>query len=178
MTVYDGGDTPFSITRSQTVAQAVVKILQKPDSTRNRILHIHETTTSQNELIKLLKTVTHRYEFAETHIDSQQYEASAWKAYQNGGNALDWIIPFINLSIWSREALCDFKSTDNDLLGIQELHGHKRNRMLERELLTAIKAYSGKPTDPNPMSTKDEKSSASLAVQAYDAGRLKLIEVS
>lgn len=55
VTIWDDGNTPASFTNTATIGRAVVSILQHPEETANRYIHIASFTTTQNEVLKELK---------------------------------------------------------------------------------------------------------------------------
>ncbi|MCJ1322936.1 hypothetical protein MMC15_008286 [Xylographa vitiligo] len=56
--IFDGGDIKWSTTTLDTIGMAVVRILQKEDETKNRMLYIQSFCTTQNEVLGLLENVT------------------------------------------------------------------------------------------------------------------------
>jgi nucleoside-diphosphate-sugar epimerase len=56
--ILDGGDIKFSASRLDFIAQAVVKCLQRPEETKNKLLYVHEHYVTQNELLAVLEKVT------------------------------------------------------------------------------------------------------------------------
>ena len=54
-TIWDDGNTPASFTNIATIGQAIVSILQHPEETANRYIHIASFTTTQNEIFSELK---------------------------------------------------------------------------------------------------------------------------
>jgi putative NADH-flavin reductase len=56
--IFDGGDVRFSATTLATIGTAVVRVLQKEDETKNRMLYIQSLSTSQNEILKSMEKAT------------------------------------------------------------------------------------------------------------------------
>ena len=54
----DGGDVKFSNSTLPFIADAVIRILQKPEETANKVLYIHSLRFTQNELLAVLEKVT------------------------------------------------------------------------------------------------------------------------
>ncbi|KAH8162521.1 hypothetical protein CIB48_g5720 [Xylaria polymorpha] len=58
VTIYDSGNKPWSTTNMGTVATAVVKVLLKPDETRNKPMFIASFTVSQFQVLESLERAT------------------------------------------------------------------------------------------------------------------------
>jgi hypothetical protein len=56
--ILDGGNTKFSNSTLPFIADAVIRILQKPEETANKVLYIHSLRVTQNELLAVLEKVT------------------------------------------------------------------------------------------------------------------------
>jgi nucleoside-diphosphate-sugar epimerase len=70
--IFDGGDIKWSATTIDTIATAVVRVLQKEDETRNRMLYIQSFCITQNEVLRSLEQVTGQHWQVE-HVDSEEY---------------------------------------------------------------------------------------------------------
>ncbi|QIW96313.1 hypothetical protein AMS68_001831 [Peltaster fructicola] len=143
--VYDGGNLNFSVTRTTTVAEAVLRILQRPEQTKNKTLRVHEMILTQNELIQRAEALTTTLPpFSIRSIDTATYEAYAWRAHANPrAEPLEWLVPFINLSIWSQTQPGRFEHVDNALLDIEVLEDPRRAHVIEAELRQAtLKLYN------------------------------------
>ena len=55
ITVYNGGNTPFSVTTLSTVGKAIVAILKNLKATENCPIFIHDAAITQNQLIRIAK---------------------------------------------------------------------------------------------------------------------------
>ena len=53
--VFDGGEVRWSATTLETIATAVVRVLEKEEETRNRMLYIQSFCVSQNEVLRALE---------------------------------------------------------------------------------------------------------------------------
>ncbi|KAF2256210.1 NAD(P)-binding protein [Trematosphaeria pertusa] len=56
--ILDGGDIKFSASNLSFIANAVVRVLEKPDETQNRILYVHGLYVTQNEVLAALEKAT------------------------------------------------------------------------------------------------------------------------
>lgn len=54
----DGGDIKFSGSNLSFIGKAVIKILEKPEETANKLLYVHSHHVTQNELLGALEKVT------------------------------------------------------------------------------------------------------------------------
>lgn len=179
--VVDGGNVPFSITRTSAVGDAVAAILARPQETKNRAVFIHEGITTQNQLIahveKSLPSTAFRIAsgpaFSITNIDGAAAEKSAWEAFHRpDADPLEWVLPFVNLSIWSSDAPCRFLETDNELLGIPVLEGAELEAVLCEEVGRAAKVF-GLVGDCTPIEALEAEVRAR---QAFDAGKGSLCD--
>jgi hypothetical protein len=114
LVVIDGSNVPFSVTRTSAVGDAVAAILTRPREIANRAIFIHKGVTTQNQLIahteRLLfssgKGSSPFPTFSITSVDSASAEKAAWEAFhRTAADLQEWMLPFINLSIWSGREL-------------------------------------------------------------------------
>ncbi|MCJ1290457.1 hypothetical protein MMC34_001995 [Xylographa carneopallida] len=70
--IFDGGDIKWSTTTLDTIGTAVVRILQKEEETKNRILYIQSFCTTQNEVLRLSENITGQRWHID-HITSDKY---------------------------------------------------------------------------------------------------------
>ena len=160
----------FSTTRVTTVGRAIVSTLKNFELTSNRTLQIHDGLVTQNQLIACVERLNGGITFSRVPLDCQNLEQQAWTMFKNpSAEPLSWIIPFINISIWSSEALCSFRHTDNQLLGIPVLRNPQLDEVLEHEIMVALKAFSTH-TDVGTAPTCD-----ALAEKAFEDDRRRLV---
>ncbi|KAL1850096.1 hypothetical protein Plec18167_005393 [Paecilomyces lecythidis] len=57
-TIWDDGNTVFTLTNSGQLGRAVVAVLERPDQTANKNLYIASVETSQNEILAALEEAT------------------------------------------------------------------------------------------------------------------------
>ena len=130
--VYDGGDSPISVTRLGTVAKATTAILDHLDETANRIVYIHDTVVTQNQLIGIVKGIDGQdWELSQVDTSKLRKESFAElkKEKPDYGKAM---VGFLPGAIYGKDAGGDFSGkTDNKLLGIKE--------MTEEELRKLVK---------------------------------------
>lgn len=51
ITIYNGGNTPFSVTTLRTIARTIVAIANNLEATKNRAIYFHDAAITQNQLI-------------------------------------------------------------------------------------------------------------------------------
>ncbi|CAH0043606.1 unnamed protein product [Clonostachys solani] len=124
-TLYNGGDVPFSVTLLSDIAKAVLGIINNQAETRNRVVYIHSTLTTQNKLIQYAKEKDDREWTVTTKSTAQVLEeslAELEKAAQGTGDIGAAMIGFSACGMWDPKCGCDFSDRlDNEVLGIREL---------------------------------------------------------
>ena len=70
--ILDGGAIRWSATTLATVATAVVRVLQREDETRNRMLYIQSFCVTQNEVLGSLERATGQ-KWEVEHVDSEEF---------------------------------------------------------------------------------------------------------
>jgi putative NADH-flavin reductase len=70
--IFDSGETKWSATTIETIATAVVRVLQKEDETRNRMLYIQSFCITQIQVLKSLERITGQ-KWQVEHLDSEKY---------------------------------------------------------------------------------------------------------
>lgn len=125
--LFDGGDRPFSVTRTKTVGETVVKVLQQFDDTKNRILRIQEAQITQNQIIGVAKNLDGTGKWETTVVDTKGLEDQGHQELAKSDAERDpnWRYLFIKRGIWGEGHGGDFAhSHDNDVLGVEELGPH------------------------------------------------------
>ena len=56
--IYGSGDEQWTGTTLSTIGLAVSRTLQRPEETRNKFIYIYSISTSQNQVLEALRTVT------------------------------------------------------------------------------------------------------------------------
>lgn len=112
--IFDGGDIKWSTTTIDTIATAVVRILQI-EETKNRMLYVQSFCITQNELSQALGG-----EWQAKHIDSEEY-IKEQKVEADKGNAepIENLVSVVEIVDANWEGKNDFANT---LLGLEEEH--------------------------------------------------------
>ncbi|KAH8911598.1 oxidoreductase CipA-like protein [Coniochaeta sp. PMI_546] len=71
ITIYNGGNTLFSVTTLRTIARAVVAITNNLEATKNRAIFIHDAAITQNQLVHYAKEAD-GIEWTVEHIDTKK----------------------------------------------------------------------------------------------------------
>jgi uncharacterized protein YbjT (DUF2867 family) len=72
VTVFDEGTTVFSATNLHQVGETLVKILERPEETRNRFVTVSGFQTTQMEMLAVAEKITGE-KWSVTHVDVQQH---------------------------------------------------------------------------------------------------------
>lgn len=117
--IFDGGDVKWSATTIDTIATAVVRVLQKDDETRNRMLYIQSFCITQNEVLRCLEQVS-GHDWQVEHVKSEDYikevKREADKDPENV-EAMEDLVSVVGIVDANWEGKDDFA---NKLLGIED----------------------------------------------------------
>ncbi|ETN37759.1 uncharacterized protein HMPREF1541_07382 [Cyphellophora europaea CBS 101466] len=118
--LYDGGDTPFSATRLDTIARAVVGVLSHLEETRNRAVYVHDIVTTQNEIVGFAKEADGQ-SWSVAPVDLTVLREEAYK--ELGKEKPDFATAMTGLvrqAAFGKGWGCDFTGkVDNELLGLK-----------------------------------------------------------
>lgn len=116
--IFDSGDIKWSTTTIDTIATAVVRVLEREDETRNRMLYIQSFCITQNQLLKSLERLTGQSWQVE-HLRSEDYIAETKAKVDrdpDNGEAREELVSVVGIVDANWEAKQDFA---NSLLGLQ-----------------------------------------------------------
>ena len=85
-TIFDGGDVPFEATTMAQLGQGVVAILENLDLTANQYVYINSFTTTQNEVLKALKSSSGSEKWNVTHALTESTWKGGMARIQRGGD--------------------------------------------------------------------------------------------
>lgn len=131
--IYDGGDTVFSATNLDTVADAVVGILNHPEETKNRPIYIKDVDTTQNKLLELAKKAAPGKTFDVIHAKLDDVTARSDARLAQGLHDMETMAPYIFHAIFDPSYGGVFEKTDNELLGLKG--------KTEEELFEVVKSF-------------------------------------
>jgi uncharacterized protein YbjT (DUF2867 family) len=117
--IFDGGNIKWSATTIDTIATAVVRVLQKEGETMNRMLYIQSFCITQNEVLRSLERVSgHDWQFED--VDSEDYIKEVKReADRDPGNAeaIENLVSVVGIVDANWESKGDFA---NGLLGVED----------------------------------------------------------
>lgn len=115
--VLDGGKIKFSASNLDFIGKAVIKILERPKETENKLLYVHSHYVTQLEVLEALEKVTGD-KFERIDQDSEaELEVVRPKMLDGDGDAREEVV-----AVWGVVA-SDWKEKEgfaNTLLGLQE----------------------------------------------------------
>lgn len=115
---YDGGDRPFSTTTLATIARAVVGVLQHVDETKNRVVFVHDTVTTQKKIIDIAEKLAPGRKWTTVPVSTADLEAAAQANYAKGKVDLGSLMGMLIRVIFGEGYGGEFEEVDNELLGI------------------------------------------------------------
>jgi putative NADH-flavin reductase len=114
--ILDGGEIKWSATTIETIATAVVRVLQKEDETKNRMLYIQSFCVTQNEVLRSLGRVMGQSWQVE-NVDSEEYIREARvRLDQRDPKAQENLVSALGIVDANWEGKDDFA---NSLLGLK-----------------------------------------------------------
>jgi uncharacterized protein YbjT (DUF2867 family) len=115
--ILDGGDIKFSGSNLEFIGEAVIKILERPEETANKLLYVHSHYVTQLEVLAALEKVTGD-KFERIDQDSRkELDAVRPKMLDGDGEATEEVV-----AVWGVVA-SDWKEKEgfaNELLGLKE----------------------------------------------------------
>ncbi|KAJ5718378.1 NAD(P)-binding protein [Penicillium malachiteum] len=119
--LYNNGDQLFSTTTLQSVGRAVCGVLMNPAPTKNRLIRVHDVTTTQRKLLSIAREVTGPYGWTfNTHSIEEMLENS-FSAHWQGMQDSESNAGFIAAAYWGKEYGGVFEQTENEMLGIPKM---------------------------------------------------------
>ncbi|PHH69094.1 hypothetical protein CDD82_87 [Ophiocordyceps australis] len=117
--IFDGGDSLFSATTLDSIADAVLGILAHPQETKNRTVRIEDIKISQNKLLELAKQVAPDRPWEPEHASLDQVVNKATERLAQGIMDFDTYVAFLYRAIFDPAYGSNFAKTDNALLGVK-----------------------------------------------------------
>ncbi|KAL4735049.1 hypothetical protein BDV11DRAFT_196956 [Aspergillus similis] len=129
--LYDGGERVYSTTTQPTIGNAVVSVLAHPEETKNRVVRIAEANVTIKQLLSLVQEVIGDENWTVTETDIDQEVEKAWALIKKGVFSFESMMPFIYRAGWGKDAGGHFETTDNILLGVDELDAEGVKRVIQ-----------------------------------------------
>ncbi|KAI2780230.1 NAD(P)-binding protein [Daldinia loculata] len=131
ITLWNGGDRPFSITTVASTAKAVSEVLKHPEETKNRNVYVHNVQISLKKLLEQAKKAVGSDGWKSEVKSTDEHLKQAYAELEKGNHDR---MAFIAAAIWGEGYGSHFEKVDNDLLGVKEFS--------DAELQDFIKGYA------------------------------------
>lgn len=132
--LYDGGNTVFSTSTLDTVAQAVVGVLSKPEETKNRAVRFQSVAISQTRLLDIAKEVAPERDWQPEVVKLDDITKAADERLAKGLLDQETFAPYILRAINDERYGPKFEKLDNELLGIKQLTEEEVKAIVKKTL--------------------------------------------
>lgn len=135
-TIYDGGDSKFSVTTLTGVAKAVVGVFRHLEETKNRHILVHEAVVSQNQIIGLARRrdpASWNLHYAST----EESRSTAFAVLSRGNPDEVWgaMVGLLAAVVYGQGYGSDFTGkTENNLLEVDMLTEKELEEVIARYL--------------------------------------------
>ncbi|KAL6803181.1 hypothetical protein GGI42DRAFT_21788 [Trichoderma sp. SZMC 28013] len=119
--LYDGGDTVFSTSTLDAVAQAIIGILNKPEETKNRAVRFQSVAISQNGILKVAKEVAPERDWQPEVVKIDDVTRAADERLAKGILGPETFVPYLIRAVNDPRYGSQFTTLDNELLGVKQL---------------------------------------------------------
>jgi nucleoside-diphosphate-sugar epimerase len=117
--IFDDGEAIFTATTLDSVALAVIGVLEHLDETKNRSVRIEDTKISQNKILALAKEAAPEKPWAPNYVSLADYVAGGFARLKEGKFDIDVILPLLAKAVFDPASGPNFTKTDNELLGLK-----------------------------------------------------------
>ncbi|EGR45357.1 uncharacterized protein TRIREDRAFT_81525 [Trichoderma reesei QM6a] len=132
--LYDGGNTVFSSSTLDAVAQAVVGVLLKPEETKNRAVRFQSVAISQRQLLDIAKEVAPERDWQPEVVKLDDLTKAADERLAKGLFDQETFTPYILRAINDERYEPKFEKLDNELLGIKQLTQEEVKAIVKKTL--------------------------------------------
>ncbi|KAL5042155.1 hypothetical protein BDW71DRAFT_211465 [Aspergillus fruticulosus] len=129
--LHDGGERVYSTTTQPTIGNAVVSVLAHPEETKNRVVRIAEANVTIKQLLSLAQEVIGDEDWTVTETKVDQEVETAWALIKKGVFNAESMMPFIYRAAWGKDSGGKFETTENILLGVDELDAEGVKRVIQ-----------------------------------------------
>lgn len=119
--LYDGGDTVFSTSTLDTISQAIVAILSKPEETKNRSVRFQSTAISQSKILALVKELAPQRDWQPEVVKIDDITRVADERLAKGLLDFQTFTPYLIRAINDARYGPKLETLDNELLGLKQL---------------------------------------------------------
>lgn len=120
-TIYDSGDRRFTTSTLALVASAVVGVLLNPEQTANKYVYVGSFTTSQNEILAALRSITGDGWTVENTTSEEKVNLGKENVLKRRDSAA--IRPLVTAAMYHERGGSDYEKDvglSNDLLGLKQ----------------------------------------------------------
>ncbi|RFU82039.1 oxidoreductase [Trichoderma arundinaceum] len=118
--LYDGGNTVFSTSTLDTVSDAVISILAKPEETKNRSVRFQSVAISQTKILELAKEIAPHRDWQPEVVKLDDLTRAADERLARGIKDAETFTPYILRAINDPRYGPKFENLDNELLGLKQ----------------------------------------------------------
>lgn len=117
--LYDDGKHPFSTTTTANIGQAVAGALKNPESTKNRVIRIHDIVVTQAKLVALAKKYSPPgAKWTETSLDGDAELQKILDSIKTEGLDAPKAMALTKAALLSGKYAAEYKPVDNELVGL------------------------------------------------------------
>jgi hypothetical protein len=120
--IWDSGAATFSWSTRATIADAVARILLRPEQTANNYIYVSTFETNQLELLEALKRVTGSHDWDVSYVNSED-KIKQGKELLAEGKVMMGLMNIVCAFAFSGKFEADFAKTEklaNDILGLPQ----------------------------------------------------------
>ncbi|KAI1279630.1 hypothetical protein F5Y07DRAFT_357280 [Xylaria sp. FL0933] len=119
VTLYDGGERPFSTTTLPSIGKAVAGVLRKPEETKNRGVYVQDAAPTLKQLKAIAEKVTGTaWQGKVVSVENDVLAPASAELKKENPNPDKFVYPLIITSIWGEGYGNHFQKLDNELLGL------------------------------------------------------------
>ena len=131
--MWDGGNSTFSTTTLDSVANGVVGILSHLDETKNRPVYLEDMKITQKQLLEMARQVAPERPWAPQDVSIDETVAKSDERIAQGIYDRETLVPYIFKACLQPEYGCNFEKNDMALLGVKQ--------KTEEDLFKIVKQY-------------------------------------
>ncbi|KIM25351.1 hypothetical protein M408DRAFT_26336 [Serendipita vermifera MAFF 305830] len=114
-TLYGDPSRKFNTTSTLSIARAIIGVLRSPTQFANRVLYIHDTYTSQREMLDIVEEATGGAPFEITRVGTEEFGRACVEGLGRGEWTFANMIGAIQASIFGAEGAADWDENDDSV---------------------------------------------------------------